>query len=554
MRPPTRYYRFNKPMPSVNPPPSFDDLYHRKLGGQAVDFDDYSRALDKLVDSVCHALDNTLRSTHGLAWSLAPSLFPLVYLSVYQRVAAGAFHAQSAVTPSDALSFQTLEDLMRSNAGDPAAQLISALSKSQSPARSALKLIPVAHEHASIDKAPAALLNADIASTRRKVSLSIGLTAIERIRFSLGSRATHIFRAKEKPAFRPNWSVRRQLIEAAESQTLDSDAAKALYVYLLACMPTYLLEGFADTLTRVDAHLSHSRALIFSIEFCRKPEVALAFAYIKAHRGLLVGCQHGGLYGQTDPTWPEHAENRISDIYLTWGYQYTDRHLALPSIRLSRSRFKRTRSQAKPEEILLVAPYIRDCLELAIHSPAPNNQATALNHSLTMLKPLLDSGQNMVLRCHPRNTEEELSQLIPLLQHPRLRLLKGKRGELASDCQHFTTTLFSSPNATGLAELAASDIPFFIVARKNDFWIQPDAMPVYEALIESGVWITETPVTASHIKTEGKCDERRRAFKEAFAYRSGRYLTLWSSLIRSLAKGDGARSIVQKHTKPFSST
>jgi hypothetical protein len=384
----------------------------------------------------------------------------------------------------------------------------------------------------------------------RDIGLSYSLPMLERwrLRRRLGGRGVKFlkFPRANQPA---NYDAARRarLLERLERSLVDPNEpsqGERVLAAALAFLPTYFLEDLPFHLAKAEEQLEGVGVLFSGPEFHAKAGVAVATALLKSRGGLVIGSQHGGSYGQTDPTWLERAEYAQADLYGTWGYRKCAKDRPLPSAHLSRHRPLRRIRQAlgrlrsEPKEVLVVLPFLSRGLYYSILSPPVTRQKEALHHSLTIVAALRGAGYRLTLRPHPRNLAEDYHDLAAQALGSEWEVEVGSRGTLPVDAARFAAVVFLTPDATGLAELAAAGMPFFIAARREDFHFQPHARACYEALLASGVWISEptadTALASAALAWNTDKQAACAGFAALFALHDRRFLDRWAAFLSAV--------------------
>ena len=141
---------------------------------------------------------------------------------------------------------------------------------------------------------------------------------------------------------------------------------------------------------------------------------------------------------------------------------------------------------------------------------------------------------------HPWNVAQDYESAIPDFMRGHASLVHGKRGSLGRDMHHFGFVLFTTPNATGLAECVVNGVPFTIISRPGSYRIRPEAESVYEVMRQANVWVTE-PEQLATVLNSGKTSEQQQAaldlFGKMFALHTSGYLRHWSRFIKKLDSG-----------------
>lgn len=515
----------------------FFELHAHKAAGHIVAHDKYNQSIDDLVSRLSPLIDSQLRKQLQISHSLQVVIDPLIYLVAYQKAAAALYPEQSIdFSPDNIQPLVTLEQVFQINLDSAYGCLLRSLRGTQCPfdfVRDLLQNSSRAQQSESLPKCDVSMTG----GSNKKVLVTIGLLGIERLYLKLALPAIKIDRAKRAPPCDWCLPARLELIEAWRDQQHPLSRHEIeLLAFSALVLPTAYFESCAELYRGCADRCRSASAILMGAEFMRRPEVALSAALIKSKGGKLMLIQHGGFYGQTDPTCFERAEERMADTYFTWGYKYHPGHLPVPSMKLSKialSRLFRKTASAKNKKLLLVAPFFTTDLGFATHSTETNKQFEAFNASLELIRPLVEENYSVCLRFHPRNEIESLLPHIPALANGQFEVTRGQRGELVKDALDYECVVFSSPNATGICECLAGKVPFVIAAAPKYYWLQDGALPFYEALIQEGVWITG-PLPADDLAKRLRTNFSSAGitkFSNNFALCKPNYLKHWARAI-----------------------
>lgn len=258
---------------------------------------------------------------------------------------------------------------------------------------------------------------------------------------------------------------------------------------LCALMPTAFIEHREELATWA-ARQPRPRLLVTALGFERSPFFCALAERVEAAGGRVVGVQHGGCYGQTDPAWSEILENQNCDIYCTWGYRQRENHVALPAIRLAQI------ARARP-------PRVRGRRLLWAHAANVNGATllAALPHfrrETELNDYFIDSvraarerlGFEIALRPYPRIGVDALVQAWER-GVPGLKLEPGRGRSLLRHAAEHDLTVFSFPGATGFLEFLQADRPALLFCPLDYCPVRPEAAEAFRALIDAGLFATD---------------------------------------------------------------
>lgn len=292
--------------------------------------------------------------------------------------------------------------------------------------------------------------------------------------------------------------LRRALYERCVPGVSDRLAALSL-LPLCALLPTAFVEQLDELVQWAQAQ-PVPKVLLSALGSERSPYYAALAARACAQGARAIGMQHGGCYGQTDPTWSEILENQISDHFCTWGYRQLPTQVPMPSLRLAQLR--PGGSHAIRGRRVLWA-YNASVNATTLLSAVPHfRQDEALNdyfiHSVRAARERLDF--DIALRPYPRigldpMTEAWVRGVPGLVLEPG-----GKRSLLTHAAQH-DLTVFSFPGATGFLEFLHADRPAILFSPSSLCPVREQAREVFQELIDAGLYATDEQAFASILET-----------------------------------------------------
>jgi hypothetical protein len=531
---------------------SFPDRYLACLADRSAPVDEaYGRSFEALATELSETIGVVLRDVHGVDDPFDRFVFPFAAMLIYQMLNAASAGTPPG-TPGELPSFDNLAAFVANRQGGAMCAALNAVWKARDPFGTALEMLGGREDADDARGVRDSAIAMEGARPGGRVGISASLTLVEkwfltlacpgRLRFVKAPPAGEVSRsesARRGVVLKLRALSRRARIETVHERFL---AAAGL------CLPTYLLEGFAEQRAAAQALSRGLEGLVAALEFQNRPAVALLIPLLRARGGYVVGVQHGGgWYGQTDPGLWERIEWNHSDRYVTWGYRHVPRDLALPAVRLSRPRLReavetRFHSLAGRDRrsVLVVLANIDSTIGWSVVSPSIHRQADALRRSLTLLQPAHDAGYRLVLRMHPRSTASDYRASLPAFAGEDD--LEVGRGPLVVDAARHERVIFTTPNAGGMTECAAAGIEAGIVADPEDFHIREPARPVFRRLIDSGVWLTSRTDVASFFGAQDDDGNERRealaAYARQYAFRSPAYLLHWARFLRRLHQGE----------------
>ena len=513
---------------------------------------EYGRALEALCDVLSDAVGKNLRSLHGREFPFEIAVRPFFYfLAVQYANSKYRPPAQLAAAPS-LESYDCLFPLYDARVNGTLHRLLHQVAVASDPAGMIERLLPVAPPAGSPPRSREPDRRTRFARRRRRFGVSFSLTTFEKIVLScLDPGHLRFLKRSAPPPYALDGRIRRRLLDAlrhdAERLGAGGDEARQLLV-TAATLPTFYLEAFDDYVAWVEQVGADLSGLLAGIEFKDDPRFALLVPWLRSHNRVTVGAQHGGTYGQIEPTLWERCERFLFERYVTWGYRYSEQDVPLPAIRLSRPHPLRNSSRGKRGASLVVLPHFTD----ALAQPLPVElELWALRASMELLD-AATPGRELVLRRHPRNRTEDYAEAIPESLRARVTFTAGSRGTLVADARRFDGVIFTEPHATGILECVSSGVDFRIVANPRYFHLRPEARPVFDALIRARIWITDSQAWNEAEQPDEELAELRRKaiglFARTFIRHSRSYLVDWSRFLREVDRASrSTRNAVTDH-------
>ncbi len=497
---------------------------------------EHERSLEELADRLSRPLSQALAVVHGAVLDFDCLTRPLAYLVIYQ-VTQG--RRQRAGAQAEIRAFSSYKDLAGVCPGDATHRLMLSLLETEIPEQLAGEFLAQCPGNPAVDT-PTPI---ESRPSTTRLGIGFGMSFTERVQLTLRLPGRLKFvRGRDIASADLSGSMRLRVLQALAPSFTEDPAIKAIQVYLVLVMPVFMLESFSTHYIAASKVAVKLRGLVVGTEFQRKPLVSMLIALVKSAGKPVVGIQHGGGYGQTDPNWWERAERWFCDSYRTWGYRYSGKDQPLASIKLSRQANKAKRRQKSSYaglelRILLAIPYISEELESSLYSPPYALQVTAIESSLSILGPLLERDCQLTIRLHPKNKGAAFIQNLSVAGDPRVSFSTGVRGSIAEDASDYSALVFSSPQATCIAECLAAGRPFYVAASPEFFWIRDEAADHYREMQRSGIWLTrfdqvEALIQSGFDNMTHRQHVFRHNFANTFACHSDGYLAEWVEMLK----------------------
>lgn len=125
---------------------------------------------------------------------------------------------------------------------------------------------------------------------------------------------------------------------ATLSNTSSESELENIVLKLLAHnLPTCFFEQWRGQVDKARAWVSSRRpsTIVTGLGGLWSSQYAVWSAECKRYGVNIIGLQHGGTYGERERSSSECHERRISDFYVTWGWQENEKTIPLPAARLA---------------------------------------------------------------------------------------------------------------------------------------------------------------------------------------------------------------------------
>ena len=163
---------------------------------------------------------------------------------------------------------------------------------------------------------------------------------------------TPIFRNwDKKPIIEKDISLRNNL-SFNNFQTNNCELTESIIKSLSDTLPTDFIESYSNIkkITSLNIKKNLPKKIVTGVGFVLDSKFSIWAASCGEMGTKIFGCQHGGLYGDTNMIADEFFERKLSDEYITWGWGQESSLLNLPSQIFSKKRI----SIRNPKKILWI--------------------------------------------------------------------------------------------------------------------------------------------------------------------------------------------------------
>jgi putative transferase (TIGR04331 family) len=260
-------------------------------------------------------------------------------------------------------------------------------------------------------------------------------------------------------------------------------------------IPRVYLEGYQKlTYQCQNLKLPKRPKVIFSSNLLWFDTTFIIYTAEKVEQGAsLVYCQHGGGYGTSKFHFPEEHEVRISNLYLTWGWEYPCKKNITPVgiVKVRGNKIKAIR------ETLLFVTLNQFRYSYRLDSEAMNNYEKYINRSFSFIEQL-DS--EIFSKTLIRNPSLEIGLNLPQRWHDKFPTIKVDNGHAnIYSLIRNARIVVHTYNQTGFLETLAIGIPALLIVDLNITPIRESATRFYELLKQIKVLHDNPYSAASHI-------------------------------------------------------
>jgi putative transferase (TIGR04331 family) len=314
---------------------------------------------------------------------------------------------------------------------------------------------------------------------------------------------------------------------------------------LYSDMPQCFVEGYDAVGQAALKNYPRRTNAIFSANAWYNDEHFKQWAALSADDGaMLLGIQHGGIYGALGVMPSEDHETSIVDRYYTWGWDRADCKAKVIPIPASKLMGKKViGADNNKEEVLWVAtsvPRYADIFQLFYPQYFSEYLAWQKQFAKALPKDMLPE---IRFRPHYENyswgTVERLQEYIPDI---RVESWKVPFQSSLDNCRLYVCDHLS----TTFTEALASNKPTILFWNPATNKLRPEAQPYFNLLKNAGI-LFETPEAAAaavadiykDVETWWNAPERQQAvqaFCEKFARKSPNAMSIWSDEFKKITQ------------------
>lgn len=309
--------------------------------------------------------------------------------------------------------------------------------------------------------------------------------------------------------------------------------------------PIELLEGYDVLSLETSKHINKSipRSIFTGIGFSWSSQFSIWAAKCSDLGTKLYGMQHGGTYGEVQILGGEALERKLTDHYVTWGWNEDEKTIPLPSSRLISRYFKKTnnKSKNKKNDILWITTADSRHNYFVGHTIFGNRFLQYFKHQHNLYS-LLDSKtqKNIKIRLYPNDFDWKLKyRWTAYFQDIKF---SNPNNSFIQESLKSKLVIIDHLGGTTFLELLTLNVPVIIVANSNLFIHRKEASSFYRSLKEVGVIFTsneeaaiQIPIITNDIEKWMLNKERRKAidkFKNRFAFTNINAAKIWLNFLK----------------------
>jgi putative transferase (TIGR04331 family) len=348
--------------------------------------------------------------------------------------------------------------------------------------------------------------------------------------------------AKTQFAFTTNNTLRTEIKFKIQSQFHDFKQ-DPFWVILKESIsfdiPRCFLEGYKE-LEQKSLCFPSKCSAIFSATGWYYDEIFKIWAARKAEEGTkLLGCQHGGCYGNFQFHPAEELELSITNFYYTWGWQKPNaRAIVKPMPANKLSYAIRNKAKTKNRTILLGCPNIH---RYNLRFEGPIDIKTTFQNDIVFIDNLRDNLYKFLqVRIYPFYYGKDIKARFK----SKFKSIQFDDCQLPLDASLKKCSVFVCDHmATTFLEALSTNMPVLLFWNKDMYPLRPEAQQYFDSLVEVNILHYDPASAAKHLNDvydnigEWWFEEKRQKivaqFCRQFARTDKNALDLWVKELRS---------------------
>jgi putative transferase (TIGR04331 family) len=306
--------------------------------------------------------------------------------------------------------------------------------------------------------------------------------------------------------------------------------------------PIELLEGYniisLETSNYINTNIPTS--IFTGIGFSWSSQFSIWAAKCADLGTKLYGMQHGGTYGEVQILGGEALERKLTDHYITWGWNEDEKTVPLPSSRLINRQGKKTNK--KSNDILWITTADSRYNYFVGHIVFGNRFLQYFKHQQDFYSRIETKTQKKIkIRLYPNDFGWKLKDRWTT----SFRDIKfsNPNNSFIQESLNSRLVIIDHLGGTTFLELLSLNIPVIIVANSNFFVHRKEACLFYKSLKDVGVFFTsneeaamQIPIITNDIEKWMLNKERKKAidnFKNKFALTDTYATKIWLDFFKN---------------------
>lgn len=332
-------------------------------------------------------------------------------------------------------------------------------------------------------------------------STYLGLVKDALIQIRLG-QIPRMWKPPELPFTNPDLSLRNDLASSFNCSSSNTDKfIKFVKEMSIKYIPTAYLEGYKKNLDFIEKFKWPKKPLvIFTSNAFQFNEAFKIWAAAKSEEGsrLVIG-QHGGFYGVGKFVAGEKHQIKISDRFLTWGWESQNKRVK-PAFNFQNPNHRRLRWNPRGGLLLLTVPIRRSVYKLSSWPNGAKQSRELLEDQLNFAE-LIGSNIRKKLTCRLYTQIDERMRTKYCegwqRRYPEVKIDHSEQSidKAIKTCRLFVYTY----NSTGFIESLTGNVPTIFFWRPDRWRLREDAENMFEELTRVGIFHQSPESAAQHV-------------------------------------------------------
>jgi len=301
----------------------------------------------------------------------------------------------------------------------------------------------------------------------------------------------------KKPEYSFDINLRKK-ISIKNSQNLGCEIQKSIINNIYLSIPLEVIEGYKDIKSEIDIYIAKNvpKKIITGIGFTLDTKFAIWAASCAEKGSFLYGCQHGGLYGDTNMIADEYFERKLTNEYISWGWSdnFKITNKLSSQIFSDRKIFRRD-----PQKLLWVmtldSRYSYSIEEMLV---GERFYKYFKNQRKFYDKLAADLKKNLLIRTYPNDFNWKINNK---LDYCKEYFVNTSETSFIDNLKKSKLVIVDHIGGTTTLECASSSIPFIIISDKRDSNFRESALEIHKKLHEVKILFYDYEEAAKYIET-----------------------------------------------------